>query len=89
MRNSPPRNHDSETGKAKRIMTDEFRSFLADLEFWITQHYLAENYYALKQQSDRLPYDWRCSYCVENSTECLFGDSGCPYRQPRKEVCAT
>ncbi len=30
-------------------------------------------------------YDWRCKYCVETAQECLNGDRGCPYRQPRRE----
>lgn len=30
-------------------------------------------------------YDWRCKYCVETAQECLNGDRGCPYRQPKSE----
>lgn len=82
-------------------MTDpEIPEWLADLELRLLQHYDSPVEFqrivlgTWPWPTDPIPttrkaYDWRCSYCVETSTECLFGDSGCPYRQPRKEVCAT
>ena len=30
-------------------------------------------------------HDWRCGHCVEAAQECLNGDRGCPYRQPKRE----
>lgn len=53
---------------AEHFIDQEFHEFLCNLEFELTRHYNSAR-------------DWRCSFCVENATECLFGDPGCPYRQ--------